>query len=335
METLDAQVKERKAREEAEKANKKAEAQEMLKINAALKQAENVKLREKKDAEKEAKDFSLNTLHFESRREFDLNDPKFKKKDLPARVGDLDTRNGVSGLQKFQGEDLMKDERTRQQKLAMSSWIEQQKFEKAAVKAKEADEDAMRQAYVAQILTGVDARQDEDSNFRQAARMGQNAFNVQKISGNAMQRADDRLREQARNAQELRFHSTDPFLTETGQVILESGRRRRDAYKGEIRSDRIQVAQQQLQQAASDADRKAREKAEELAFQREAEMTRKQLVAMEREKQRNRRAAQEKMAQENIALREAQANKTNYQNAVEFANVPTEEYFAQFGRSCR
>lgn len=41
-----------------------------------------------------------------SRREWDLYDPDRLKKDRPARVSDDDPRCGVSGLQKFEGEDL-------------------------------------------------------------------------------------------------------------------------------------------------------------------------------------------------------------------------------------
>lgn len=39
----------------------------------------------------------------DSRREFDLYDPDYLKKDKPARVSDDDPRCGVSSLQKFEG----------------------------------------------------------------------------------------------------------------------------------------------------------------------------------------------------------------------------------------
>ena len=39
----------------------------------------------------------------DSRREFDLYDPDYLKKDKPARVGDDDPRCGISSLQKFDG----------------------------------------------------------------------------------------------------------------------------------------------------------------------------------------------------------------------------------------
>ena len=41
-----------------------------------------------------------------ARREWDLYDPDYLKKDKPARVHDDDPRCGISSLQKFDGEDL-------------------------------------------------------------------------------------------------------------------------------------------------------------------------------------------------------------------------------------
>ena len=42
----------------------------------------------------------------DSRREFDLYDPDYLKKDKPARVSDDDPRCGISSIQKFDGHYL-------------------------------------------------------------------------------------------------------------------------------------------------------------------------------------------------------------------------------------
>ena len=55
----------------------------------------------------------------QDRREFDLYDPDAKKKDLPARVSDEDSRLTVSGLQKLAGEDLMYEKRKKLQQEQM------------------------------------------------------------------------------------------------------------------------------------------------------------------------------------------------------------------------
>jgi len=92
-----------------------------INIDKQLKLLEMEKGRIKRGMEQEAKEFSIKNLHFEARREFDLNDPNAKKKDVPARIGDDDPRCGPASLQKFAGEDLMKRQREVQQQKAQAS----------------------------------------------------------------------------------------------------------------------------------------------------------------------------------------------------------------------
>merc|ERR1719335_1944654 len=108
-------------------------------IDKQLKLLEMEKQRIKRGMEKEAKEYSLQHLHFQARNEFDLNDPNAKKKDVPARIGDDDPRCGPASLQKFGGEDLMKRQREVQQQKSQASWIEQQIFEKTMVAQIEQD----------------------------------------------------------------------------------------------------------------------------------------------------------------------------------------------------
>ena len=67
----------------------------------------------------------------DSRREFDLYDPDYLKKDKPARVSDDDPRCGISSLQKFEGEDLNSKARRQFQSEQAREWAEQQMREKA------------------------------------------------------------------------------------------------------------------------------------------------------------------------------------------------------------
>ena len=53
---------------------------------------------------------------------FDLNDPRALAKDMPARIGDEDPRNGPSSMQKFDGEDLHFADRLRMQQGQMREW---------------------------------------------------------------------------------------------------------------------------------------------------------------------------------------------------------------------
>merc|ERR1719487_2900313 len=130
-EALDAQVAEMKDRKEQQRLADQRSFHGMNQIDKQLKIIESEKQKARRDQEIACKEFSLQHLHAEARETFDINDPLAKRKGIPARVGDDDTRCGPSSMQRFSGEDLMKDERVRQQRAAMVSTIEQQKFEKA------------------------------------------------------------------------------------------------------------------------------------------------------------------------------------------------------------
>ncbi len=64
------------------------------------------------------------------RRDFDLYDPNALKKDLPARVDDSDQRCGISGMQRFEGEDSSFKQRLALQKEQMKTWTLEQIYEK-------------------------------------------------------------------------------------------------------------------------------------------------------------------------------------------------------------
>jgi len=69
-----------------------------------------------------------------SRREWDLYDPDALKKDRPARVSDDDPRCGISGLQKFDGEDLNSKARGKFMEEQRRLWAEQQMRERQQVR---------------------------------------------------------------------------------------------------------------------------------------------------------------------------------------------------------
>ena len=61
----------------------------------------------------------------ERTREFDLNDPKSKLIDTPARVGDDDARLSVSGMQQFYGEDVTYAHRIKRQQEELKEWCDE------------------------------------------------------------------------------------------------------------------------------------------------------------------------------------------------------------------
>jgi hypothetical protein len=62
----------------------------------------------------------------DARREWDLQDPDYLKKDKPARVTDDDPRCGPASIQKFEGEDLAAEARRKYQQEQLREWSKQQ-----------------------------------------------------------------------------------------------------------------------------------------------------------------------------------------------------------------
>merc|ERR1719453_1473468 len=252
-------------------------------IDKQLKLLEMEKQRIKRGMEKEAKEFSLQNLHFEGRREFDLNDPNAKKKDVPARIGDDDARCGPSSLQKFGGEDLMKRQREVQQQKAQASWVEQQIFEKTMAKQAEQEEKdnfAVQVSGITQLRTEIEQTEE---GLRKELQKAQQLHNLHKARENDGVRKMGASQDNHLNGKEMDHHATDAFLNETIPYHNSNGRIKRDMYKGSDRGERIEVATLQKSQVSEKQDRKFVDMQTGAAFEAQTEMTRRQLVAMERE----------------------------------------------------
>lgn len=88
-------------------------------------------------------DFQQSFQKPETRREFDLSDPLARRREFPARQGDNDARNTVSGMQRFMGEDLNFHARQRFQQEQNREWFlqQQREWEKARADQKRAGEE--------------------------------------------------------------------------------------------------------------------------------------------------------------------------------------------------
>merc|ERR1719313_503390 len=277
---------------------------DMKNIDKQLKLIEAEKQRTRREQEMSCKDYSLQSLNFQSRREYDLNDPLAKRKGQPARIGDDDARCGASSLQKFSGEDLMKDERVRQQRAAMVSSIEQQKFEKAMLKQQQEDPGIFGNQ-VEQITALRNEIEENEVALRKELQRKQYEENISQANANQERRRALMMENVASNEKELNFHASDKFLNEQAPSHF-NNRVIRDAYKGSSREERIKVAAEQQQQREEREYAKAYHKQAEATEAFMMDATRKQLVAMERDKQRLKRQMREQMAQDNLKLQEEQ-----------------------------
>eukprot|EP00747_Dinoflagellata_sp_TGD_P165909 gnl/TRDRNA2_/TRDRNA2_187906_c0_seq1.p1 gnl/TRDRNA2_/TRDRNA2_187906_c0~~gnl/TRDRNA2_/TRDRNA2_187906_c0_seq1.p1 ORF type:complete len:437 (-),score=107.65 gnl/TRDRNA2_/TRDRNA2_187906_c0_seq1:254-1426(-) len=331
---LDQQVEEKKAQKKQQYIDDHRDDRTMVAIDKQLKLLDLEKNRVKRAAEQECKEFSLKYLNFESRADYDLNDPLAKRKSLPARVGDDDPRCGPASMQQFNGEDLMKDQRFRQQCKEQADFIEQQKFEKAMIKKlHEHDDDTFVQEST-QMTNARNLLEEKEYGLRKELVKAQQNYNLEKGMANSRAKAKGAELDSELNAKELAFHASDPFLNETGPHHVPCGRIRRDAYKGTSRMERSEVAQLQLQQHADDMTRRRDAKHEDNAYAFQSEYTRKQLIHLEREKQRQKRERMMANAQENMQIMTDQKKRAADMTA-HLTSAPDDAYWAMWGTSCR
>lgn len=287
------------------------------------------------DLEKESRDYSMKHLHFATRREFDINDPKAVVKGVPARVGDEDPRCGLASMQQFNGEDLFKEERERQQKLATVNALEQQIFEKHMLKRRDDGCDAQ---FVQQAQDVIDLRNDVEAKEAVLKRelMGQYQQELlARVRATAAKKHADAEHNQDLNQQELDFHAKDPFLQETKHHIHKNGRVEANLYKGSTRAERIDVFGYQQQQCEENRVRRAHEGMEDTAHNNNVELTRRQLVMMEREKLRMRRQMAGEVASHNKAMLAQQKDSAKQLGPDGHKNNVSPEFFEQFGIGTR
>ncbi|KAF4795035.1 RIB43A-like with coiled-coils protein 2 [Turdus rufiventris] len=203
---LDAQVKERKIQEAAEKAEHERFAHDMKKNDKLMCLLEERQKNETKDLNRALVEFQKNFQKPETRREFDLNDPQALKKDRPARVSDDDPRCTISGMQKFMGEDLNYDQRMKFQKEQLREWsLQQQKDCKNALADQKLADDLYDKFRVELDRKIMEEQRKEEESRRAVCTATKNFNRIQRAREQERQRDAewDRQRLQAARAQLL------------------------------------------------------------------------------------------------------------------------------------
>ena len=271
------------------------------------------------------------------RREWDLNDPKMLKKELPARVGNQDARNTSSGLQKFDGEDLDEQTRRHRQKEQVKVWTQEQLFEKTERKRQEMEESGRYDQFVVSMTRSLAALEKEQQHQKVLKAKEDKDFNHRMAEENKQRKLNDKKKETEANILEIQSQLDGTFLCERPDVynIGHGHKARVDNYKGMTNAERIEVRQLQEDQREQTRARKEGElrEQESWAFQ-EAAFNRAQLL-MEREKERRQKETARQLLRENQNKSAEDKQKRQYMDNVVYTNKPTEDYFGQFNTSSR
>ncbi|NXR99658.1 RIBC2 protein, partial [Oxylabes madagascariensis] len=335
---LDAQVKERKMQEAAEKAQHERFAHDMKKNDKLMCLLEERQKNEIKDMNKALNEFQKNFQKPETRREFDLNDPQALKKDRPARVSDDDPRCTISGMQKFMGEDLNYEQRMKFQKEQLREWFLQQQKDLKNALADQKLADDLYDKFRIELDRKIMEEQRKEEESRRNVCTATKTFN-------RIQAAEQDHKNELEKAQKIKDDMDEitcllrgDFLSENPDQAIGPWSKHPvlvDRWKGMNQKQLMAIRQFQKEQVLD------KQRMRELERRRDAEWDRQRLQAArlqllwERHQQRQNRVLRQDLDVRNAELSQEQKAKNVYLKEEEYSNIPTEEFYAQFNTTTR
>ena len=337
-EALAAQVAEKQATAAADRALRMEYDNQRLHQDAQLAYLEQERLRAERTKAQFIDQFRATEQGKEKSREYDLNDPLSKKKDLPGRIGDEDSRMSVSGLQKFHGEDLAYAQRIRVQQEELREWSNELALNKAqqlaAEKARD-DAHAKRALEIDQMKLDLEA----------TARMARTAANVAVAEYQLAQAAAKREREAAAqkaelqdNTEEIQCNLASEMLTENpvvGRSFVAPNRLRPDHYKGMSPAEQVAVIAAQDMQRTQNLVVAAAAKADGAAIDAVMEATRRMGAYQDAQVAAMRADMRKQMMEDNLGIAKRQYACKWHLNEKVYKNALDASFFDQFGTTSR
>ena len=337
-EALAAQVAEKQATAAADRALRMEYDNQRLHQDAQLAYLEQERLRAERTKAQFIDQFRATEQGKEKSREYDLNDPLSKKKDLPGRIGDEDSRMSVSGLQKFHGEDLAYAQRIKVQQEELREWSNElalKKAEKLAAEKARDDAHANRALEIDQMKLDLEA----------TARMARTAANVAVAEYQLAQAAAKREREAATqkaelqdNTEEIQCNLASDMLTENpvvGRSFIAPNRLRPDHYKGMSPAEQVAVIEAQDQQRTQNLVVAATAKADGAAIDAAMEATRRMGAYQDAQVAAMRADMRKQLMEDNLGIAKQQYAGKYHLNEKVYKNALDASFFDQFGTTSR
>lgn len=273
-----------------------------------------------------------------SRREWDLYDPDYLRKDKPARVHDDDPRCGISSIQKFDGEDLNSKARKKFQNEQARSWHEQQMRERERAKQSQEAADRLYDLKQKELDQRAMDLQKAEEDCRRAINMATADYN-KALNNEQEERArlkkqqdlDDKMTEIANNV-------FGDILTENPAVAQSAFGPHRvitDRWKGMSPEQLEDIRKMQARQMAENERLRQEEELRNREHERQASANARAALLIERELERKRRDIQKAQADENRRLAAEQKARLDFLNREVYTNPPTAAYFMQFNTTTR
>ncbi|KAK7194586.1 flagellar protofilament ribbon protein-like protein [Novymonas esmeraldas] len=331
-EALDAQVREKEALRRLEKDRDDYHDRQALLMDrhaCALQQEVNA-IRAAR--EKELQDYRQTFQKKELGREWDLNDPAARRKELPARVGDNDPRNGPSSLQKFDGEDLDYAARRAAQQQQQRQWAQQQVNEKLAKKWMEQERDRAfddRNEEVNYRLYEIEQKVAEQRRL-----MEKNGADFNRALAEQQRREAVRAKEENTRLglAEMAYQMDSDFLNEREGVVGELGATvKAERFKGISEKQKTLLRAGQDEQLRELRRRRLLEVEENKQWSQQEHMQLRMANALDRQRERERRAERERLAETHKMQAQAATQRKAELDEL-YTNAVDEDYFKYWDR---
>lgn len=331
---LESQVKERKARENDEKLRHDAYAGLMIRNDQTAQLLDGNAERTRLAINKDVQNYRDLEQSFESRREFDLNDPNMLKKMQP--LGN--NAHGVSSLQSFIGEDISQKERKTLQQEQIREWSLALQSEKQNSENDRKLQDRMHELKRIELDNKALELQSIEESERKKQVENLKDFNKRLAAEQALMREAQANEEQAANAYEIRNQVLGDMLTENADVSRSAFGEHRvipDRWKGmsdlQIQNIREEQEKQRLENIKK--AEQAKDKANQWDLQKNSQA--KAGILLERQAARQTREMRKQLDAENAALANQQKATRRFYDQELYTNVPTDDYFTQFNTCTR
>ncbi|GFS19303.1 RIB43A-like with coiled-coils protein 2 [Elysia marginata] len=335
---IDQQMFDKKQMEEYERKRHEAFAADALRNDRIATMLQARQERDQRSLNEALNEFRSLHQQPSSRREWDLYDPDYLKKDKPARVHDDDPRCGISSIQKFDGEDLNSKARKKFQNEQARSWHEQQMRERDQAKRSQDAADRLYDLKQKELDQRAMDLQKAEEDCRRAINMATADYN-QALNNEQMERSrlkkqqdlDDKMTEIANNV-------FGDILTENPAVAQSAFGPHRvitDRWKGMSPEQLEDIRKQQARQMAENERLRQEEELRNREHERQASANARAALLIERELERKRRDIQKAQADENRRLASKQKAHLDFLNKEVYTNPPTAAYFMQFNTSTR
>lgn len=338
LQAIEQQVRDKKEQEDYERKRSEAFAADAVRNDKISQMLEKRQQQDVRSLNQAMNEFRYLHQQPDSRREFDLYDPDYLKKDKPARVSDDDPRCGIASLQKFDGEDLNNKARSKFQQEQLREWSTQQAREKEQARLNQEKADRLYELKMKELDQRAMELQKAEEDCKRAINMATTDYN-QALANERNER--ERLKKQQEyddNMTEIANHIFGDTLTENPAVAQSAFGPHRvipDRWKGMSPQQLEQIRKEQERQRLEKERRDQENKLRDEEWERQANANARAGMLLEREMDRKQHDLNREFADENRRLAQEQDSHKQYLEKEVYTNPPTAAYFMQFNTSTR